>query len=233
LPADDVKKILTEITVTRHASTVIHVYGVTEIYGILLGYMLDHNPEYFVGILDGFTLDDVKNRKDEIKNVGRDMALMHDIGKHSIMRIINNSSRRLFDLEFNALKTHATYGYKMIKDMNFNQAIKDGVLFHHKWYNNEGGYPSEKNESCNKPLVDILSVADSIDAATDKYGRSYAFAKSLKALLDEFNCFKNTRYSAAVIEALEVPEVFDKVNDFIENTRADMIYDVYQTFEKK
>lgn len=231
LPAEDVKKILTEITVSRHASTVIHVYGVTEIYCIILEYMLDHTPEYFVGILDGFTLDDVKNRKNEIKAIGRDMALMHDIGKHSIIKIINNSSRRLFDLEFFALKTHVTYGYKMIKNMNFNQAIKDGVLFHHKWYNNEGGYPSEKNTSCNKPLVDILSVADSIDAATDKYGRSYAYAKTLQNLIDEFNCFKDTRYSAAVIEALEVPEVFDKVNDFIENKRVDMIYDVYRKYE--
>jgi len=232
LPTDEIKKILLEITVSRHAATVIHVYGVTEIYNIILEYMLDNNPEYFVGILDGFTLEDVKNRKEEIKSVGRDMALFHDIGKHSIIRIISNSSRRLFDFEFNALKTHVTYGYQMIKSVNFNQAIKDGILYHHKWYNNEGGYPSESDLSCNKPLVDILSVADSIDAATDKYGRSYAFAKTLKALLDEFNCFKNTRYSAAVIEALETPEVFDRVNDFIENKRVDMIYDVYKQFGK-
>lgn len=232
LPVEDIKKVLLEITVERHASTVIHVYGVTEIYGIILDYMLEHNPEYFVGILGGFTLDDVKNRKEEIRAIGRDMALFHDIGKHSIIRIIGNSSRRLFDFEFNALKTHVTYGYKMIENVNFNEAIKDGILFHHKWYNNEGGYPAQSDETCNKPLVDILSVADSIDAATDKYGRSYAFAKSLKALLDEFNCFKNTRYSAAVIEALSMQEVFDNVNDFIERRRVDMIYDVYKKFER-
>lgn len=225
------KELLMKITVHRHTSTVIHVMGVTEICNFILKYMLKHNPEYFVGVLGTSSAEEVDDEKGAIKRACHEMAMMHDIGKHKIMRIINNSSRRLFDFEFNALKKHTTYGYDLIKNTHFSDVVKDGIHFHHKWYNNCGGYPDEKDESPNKPLVDILSVADSIDAATDKYGRSYAYAKSLKDMVEEFNGFRDTRYSAAVVDALQQPEVFDQVNDFIENRRADLIYNVYREFK--
>lgn len=233
LPPDEVKNMLYEITVKRHISTVIHVTGVTEIYDIILKYMLKNNPEYFVGIFGGYTLEDVEDNHGTIKRTCRDMAMLHDIGKHNIIRVISNSSRRLFDFEFDALKRHPIDGYNLIKDTSFSDTVKAGILYHHKWYNNEGGYPAQKDTSCDKPLVDILSVADSIDAATDKYGRSYASAKTLKDLLEEFKGFKDTRYSGAVVDALSAPEVFEQVDDFIENRRPDLIYDVYRSFSAK
>jgi len=230
LEPDTSKELLMKITVHRHTSTVIHVMGVTEICNLILKYMLKRNPEYFVGVLGTKNAEEVDDEKGAIKRACNEMAMLHDIGKHKIMRIINNSSRRLFDFEFNALKKHTTFGYDLVKNTQFSDVVKDGIRFHHKWYNNQGGYPDEKDESPNKPLVDILSVADSIDAATDKYGRSYAYAKTLKDMVEEFNGFKDTRYSGAVVEALEQPEVFDQVNDFIENRRADLIYNIYRAY---
>lgn len=233
VPDKKLKDMLLKLTVNRHIPTVIHVFGVCEIVQILLDSLLENNQEYFVGILDNYSIEDVNNNIDYIKAIAKDMAILHDIGKHKIIRIINNSSRRLFDFEFEALKSHTSVGYDLIKNTSLNKAIKGAVLYHHKWYNNNGGYPEGKDESNNKPLVDILSVADSIDAATDKYGRSYARAKSLAEMVEEFNNFKDTRYSKVVVDALNDKEVFDKIDHFINEDRTDLIYSVYKKYTIK
>ncbi len=79
----------------------------------------------------------------------------------------------------------------------------------------------------NQPLIDILSIADSIDAAVDFLGRSYAKRKTLRDLVDEFQNFKDTRYSKDVIELFDNPILFNRIETFLNEGRHEIGYKAF------
>ena len=50
-----------------------------------------------------------------------------------------------------------------------------------------------------KGIVDVLTVADSLDAATDNIGRCYNRAKPLRTLVGELQAQSGTRYAPDVV----------------------------------
>lgn len=79
------------------------------------------------------------------------------------------------------------------------------ALYHHCYYNGKGGYPKDVS-SCPpeiKGIVDALSVADSLDAATDNIGRCYNLAKPFRTLLEELRAQSGTRYAPNVVALFE------------------------------
>lgn len=106
------------------------------------------------------------------------------------------------------------------------ECIRDCALLHHLWYNEEGGYPWDKH-TANKPLVNILTIADCIDAATDNIGRPYGFGKTLENLIIEFDDAKNVRYSGFISELLHVEEIQRKINHVIYDRRREIYCDLY------
>ena len=82
------------------------------------------------------------------------------------------------------------------------------MLGHHKTYDGKGGYPLEFDNlnSKYKSAIDLISISDSIDAATDVLGRNYANGKNFYSLLDELNVcqkryplYKNTYHNHTII----------------------------------
>ena len=66
--------------------------------------------------------------------------------------------------------------------MGCGRTLALAALYHHCYYNGKGGYPNDV-PSCPpeiKGIVDALSVADSLDAATDNIGRCYNLAKPFR-----------------------------------------------------
>ena len=51
--------------------------------------------------------------------------------------------------------------------------------------------------------MDALSVADSLDAATDNIGRCYNLAKPFRTLLEELRAQSGTRYAPNVVALFE------------------------------
>ena len=55
-------------------------------------------------------------------------------------------------------------------------------------------------------VIDIITISDCIDAATDTLGRNYAKSKTFYDVLEELNKDKGTRYSADIVELLNSDE---------------------------
>lgn len=100
------------------------------------------------------------------------------------------------------------------------------------WHNNKGGYPTDLKHTNNLPLIDILSMSDTIDAAIDFLGRSYVSTKTLADLRREFSSMKGTRYSKEAVELLDDPQIFEEVIYFLKNTRQDISYKAYTENQK-
>ncbi len=229
-----IQQIIYHFTIFRHRSTFLHTKMVCMICDILTKALLESNPDYFVGILDRYSLERVLANKNKILSSMQMMASLHDIGKYDCMSYISNSSRKLTDIEFEVIKKHPESGYRILKDnIGCPQEVLDGILYHHVFFNGEGGYPRGlKKIYSNKPLVDILVVADTIDAATDYLGRCYAKKKALAEVVQELVDQSGTRYSPQVVEMFQNPKVFAEIEKSVNFGREDLYYDIYKNYDK-
>ena len=100
---------------------------------------------------------------DDVYDIGI-TGLLHDIGKSKIPNEILNKPGRLTDEEFDIMKQHSVYGYRILQDKaDVKETIKLGVLQHHEKSNGKG-YPMGVGAAQISQFAKIISVADIYDA---------------------------------------------------------------------
>ena len=100
---------------------------------------------------------------DEIYDIGI-AGLLHDIGKSKIPNEILNKPGRLTDEEFEIMKQHSVFGYRILQEKeDIKESIKLAVLQHHEKIN-ANGYPMGVGAAQITPFAKILSVVDIYDA---------------------------------------------------------------------
>lgn len=224
---DYFKRIVLDITVYANKELYVHTMMVKEICLVLLEYVLDHAPEYLDGVA-GQSWTYWHEHRAQAMQLMENSALLHDIGKFFCLDFVNNASRSLTDDEFHFIKEHpvgfeAIYQGKRTPEI---ECMRDCAHLHHLWYDETGGYPRQKH-TINKPFVNILTVADCIDAATDNIGRPYGLGKTLEQLTAEFDAGKDTRYCGYISGLLHADEVRSKINDVISERRKEIYCDIY------
>lgn len=123
-------------------------------------YTHQHNnlvAEYALMLANAICYKDI----DAVEVAGR----LHDIGKIAIPYHILNKPGRLTLEEYEIIKKHPEEGYKIIKDTDFNQKIKDGIRYHHEWYDGTG-YPLQLKGDDIPLIAQIIAIADVFDALT-------------------------------------------------------------------
>lgn len=215
--------------VAFHKPTYVHSLMVASLTKALTACMLMRNPEYLIGVLDTTNKEDVLSKSEAILNLAYNCGFYHDVGKNMVMSYININERKLINEEFECIKTHAKSGYDLLIKNKNNENYALAALYHHVFYDGSKGYPDnlEPCPSFIKPIVDILSVADSIDAATDSIGRHYTKPKTLDSLIEEFKTFSGTRYSPSVISLFDDKSVLQYIDNIITNERIIIYLNVY------
>ena len=169
----------------------------------ILANLVDEHPELLVGTDRPYqTIEDVRANRENLLEFMECACMLHDIGKLNISSITSNAYRRLTDQEFGFIRRHPALGISYLKEDKAFEVFYPFVYEHHRWWNGEAGYPKvETNETPSKLkiLVDILSICDSLEAATSRIGRNYRTAKTFLQLLDEFIVDSGIRYSAEVV----------------------------------
>ena len=138
--------------------------------------------------------------------------------------------RRLTDDEFGIIKDHPGYFVHIFVGADSHdkrlECIHDCALTHHLWHDGTRGYPNVKHTK-NRPFSDIIAIADSIDAATDFFGRPYNTGKTIETLVNEFKNDAGTKYGSEVVDILENPELKNKLQYLITEGRKDIYYRIY------
>ena len=112
-------------------------------------------------------------------------ALLHDIGKICISDPVLLKPARFSHGEYEAMKQHPYFGYRIVKPIKYLQQEAILILHHHEWYNGEG-YPCRlaKNEI---PLgARIISVIDSYDTmrlAGGRYKKTMSVEEGVNELI--------------------------------------------------
>lgn len=230
---EDKKEYLLEVVMFRQPITCIHSLMVASIATKLGGYLLDHRPELFIGVLDAATTEEVGARKPEILKYIHEAAIYHDVGKVSMVDVINTQNRRLTDVEFAKIKTHPDNGLTILdNDADFAK-FYDVIRGHHKWYDGSRGYPESFDNVSSKVriVIDIVTIADCTDSATDVLGRNYAKGKTFRAVLQEFLEGAGTRYNPDIAKAIAADEkLIDELTRLTTEGRFEIYKEVYSRY---
>ena len=196
----DNRKILESI-LSGHKPTYVHSTMVAHLTRALLRRMIETNPAALIGLLGCKTAAEVQARKPELLQTAYDCGLYHDVGKSAVIMYIDTNSRSLLEEEFCCIQSHPVIGYGLLREAGYEEYLAPAALYHHCFYNGRGGYPREVPPCPQniKGIVDVLTVADSLDAATDNIGRCYNRAKPLRTLVGELQAQSGTRYAPDVV----------------------------------
>ncbi len=212
-----------------HPPTYVHSMMVGLITECLCRHLLNHMPEKLIGVLDSKNVEEVNEKYDEILNLAYHSACCHDFGKTTIIDTIFVYGRRLFDMEFDLIKTHPKTGYNILKKYASTRQYAEVALGHHKWYDNSHGYPEDfdTSKSSVKPIIDLVLCADCLDAATDTVGRSYNTGKKLDDFVTEIKEGCGTRYAPWLSDLFSMPEVYSDIEYILKNRRQQSYRDTF------
>ena len=200
---------LNELNVATQVTTYAHSVHVAMIAKKLMEGILNYQPDLLKGALGtkrhGKIFLDPKECLDFIYQA----ALYHDIGKNGIISVVNNDYRPLTDEEFSIIKTHPALGAELLKIApSLYEKFHDTTLGHHKWYNGKGGYPEDfdNTKSPKRILIDIITLSDCMQAATERVGRNYKDGKTFDMVMEEFRRDAGTKYNPDLVNFIDSHE---------------------------
>ena len=216
-----------------HPPTYIHSRMGGEISRSLCASLLEQKPALFIGVCGCRDESMVLEKKNEIENFCYHAALCHDFGKIPMVDTIFVYGRNLLDHEFALLKHHPRVGGLLLESNESTKAYADIARGHHRWYDCSRGYPEEYNtfDSPNKILIDIVCVADCMDAATDSVGRSYSGSKTADQIMDEVIKEAGSRYHPEIAELLKQQETRREINRILNQVRRNNYKKTYDLLE--
>ncbi|MCL4499192.1 MAG: HD-GYP domain-containing protein, partial [Chloroflexi bacterium] len=135
---------------------------------------------------------------EEMVEMVRYAALLHDVGKIGVSRKILNKPSRLSRSEYEVIQEHPRIGAKIIEEVDFLQGPLTAVLHHHEHVDGSGYASGLKGDEI--PLIaKILTVADSFDAMTSV--RPYRDAMSIENACRELRRCTGTQFDKVAVEA--------------------------------
>jgi len=125
-------------------------------------------------------------------------AVLHDVGKVGIPEHILNKSGPLNPEEWETMKTHVTYGGRLLEPLLPLARIRQMVLHHHEFFDGSG-YPQALTGK-NIPVgARIVTIADSYDTITSD--RSYKKGRTAEQALNELERCAGTQFDPELVQA--------------------------------
>ena len=218
-----------------HKPTEVHSTMVAHLTKALIRRLIDTDPAAVVGLKGCKNVAEVAARKAELLDTAYECGLYHDVGKSAVILNIDNNGRRLIDEEFQGIQTHPAIGCGLLQGAGCGKYMAPAALYHHRFYNGHGGYPKDV-PPCPpevKVIVDALSVADSLDAATDNIGRCYQMAKPFRTLVGELKAQSGTRYAPKVVALFDDKDFCAELAQRLDEKRKEVYLRAYHIGREK
>ena len=222
------EKALFNLVIKRQLPTYLHSMMTTKIATAVADAAWEDLPGYFDECGFGSKADFL----DFVENGAR----FHDLGKIYITDIVNMQRRRLDEEEFHGIRRHPTKGVAVVENDPELSIYRDVILGHHRFYDGTGGYPVDFDNTASRvrKIIDIVTIADCMDAATDCYSRNYKPPKTFDMLLEEFKKDASVRYNPDIVGVLEKNQPLrDRLTRIVNEERLDMMYEAYKEGREK
>jgi HD-GYP domain-containing protein (c-di-GMP phosphodiesterase class II) len=125
-------------------------------------------------------------------------GVLHDIGKVAIPENILNKNGPLNSDEWETMKSHVTFGAKILDPLTPLARIREMVLHHHEFFDGTG-YPKALSGEAIPLGARIIAVADAYDTITSD--RTYKKARAAADAVIELQRCANAQFDAKIVEA--------------------------------
>lgn len=225
---------LNELNVATQVTTYAHSVNVAMIARELMEGILEYQPELLKGALGEIRHGKVLLNSKKCLDFIYEAAFYHDIGKNGIISTVNNDYRPLTDEEYAIIKTHPALGAELLKIApSLYEKYHDTTLGHHKWYNGKGGYPEDfdNTKSPKRILIDIITLSDCMQAATERVGRNYKEGKTFDMVMEEFRKGAGTKYNPDLVKFIDAhDDVARDLAVLINDAWVDIYFNIYSKF---
>lgn len=222
-----------ELNVATQVTTYAHSTHVARLAEAMMKAIIRHQRELLVGKLGITSKWQVRLHQRQLIHFIIHAALCHDIGKNSIVSVVNNDYRQLSDEERRIIRMHPRLGLKYLKISKELKYYHDTTLGHHKWYNGKGGYPSDfdNTKSPFRFMIDIITLCDCMQAATERVGRNYKQEKSFEKVMGELREGAGTRYNPDLVKLIDdIPELYKELERIAIYGWPDIYYEIYKNY---
>ncbi len=237
--------LMEQLMLTRQPFTYLHSDMVARMAEKIADVMLQKNPMLFASLpeCNDMNEDDIRSQKGLIFEMIRRSAHMHDLGKCDVAALIMRQDRKLTEEEFDCIKKHSASGTNYLEALSdlgkagpMYMVCHDVMLGHHKSYDGKTGYPEnyDNTRAKYKNIVDLITITDSMDAATDALGRIYAIKKNLNMLIEELRASAGSRYNPDIVDVIVNDEkLIAELKEMTEEKRSHYVYEVYKSLDGK
>ena len=112
-------------------------------------------------------------------------ALLHDVGKVKVNRRLLQAPRKLTDTEFEAMKKHTVFGYRILKNAGMEEEICRIALNHHERVDGTG-YPNGVTElSEDDQIIAFIDCYEALTCNTRPYRDAMLPFSALSHIKDE------------------------------------------------
>lgn len=232
--SDEVRiEFVMELNVATQVTTYAHSTHVARLAEAMMKAIIKHRRELLVGKLGITSKWQVRLHQRQLIRFITRAALCHDVGKNSIVSVVNNDYRQLSDEERRIIRMHPRMGIKYLKISQELKYYHDTTLGHHKWYNGKGGYPSDfdNTQSPYRFMIDIITLCDCMQAATERVGRNYKQEKSFEKVMEELREGAGTRYNPDLVKLIDdIPELYKELERIAIYGWPDIYYEIYKNY---
>ncbi|MGN0158858.1 MAG: HD domain-containing phosphohydrolase [Brotaphodocola sp.] len=159
-------------------------------------------------------LADALHISQEYKEIIKEAALLHDIGKIGISENILNKDGKLTDEEYESMKRHVEASVEIIRHLPSMDYVVPAVIGHHERYDGRG-YP-RRIAGKDIPLsARILCVADAFDAIVSK--RSYKPGMSVEFAIQELEKGAGSQFDPELVPVFIDLIESGKINPVMKN----------------
>lgn len=228
---EEQQDMINRIIVKGQVQTYIHSQMVYLLSRAILNHMITYKPELLLTLPHTKSVENIQKHREEFIQFIHKAAMYHDVGKSKISIIINQQTRALTDEEFGFIKQHPETDILKGQE-TFNQYF-DIITGHHKSYDGKSGYP-EYFDNVHSPyriLIDLITICDCIDAATDYLGRNYAGGKKFEEVMQELGAGKGTRYNPDIVDLILTDDALkESMTAIVKNGRDEVYYQTYREY---
>lgn len=225
--------VMMAVLVERDINLSIHSQMVSEIARLIVEMIYRQDCKILIGNLGIMDEQDAMDCWPEVMEFVENSAMIHDIGKIDVSNITKKQTRKLSDLEYDNVKRHPEFGAFIVKDSECIRPYLPIILGHHKNWDDSKGYPKNYHylDNANPILVNIIQMADNLDAATDRISRAYKMTKTSDDVLREFEEGKGTRYNPKLVKMMLSDEKFkEELAELTTDGRNDICFNIFSSY---
>ncbi len=198
------KDFILQLVVCRGLDAFVASRMAAEVAGMMVERVLELQPQYLLGALGFFTVEALQAHCFQLKQFVFDSCLLHNVGILVFSNMIRRIGRSWLEEEKEMYECHVYAGEMLLSQGESTRPYISAAKGHHKFYNDQEGYPKEysRKDGPEQVLTDIVSGASHLMRLIDNRVFLSLSSMSLDQAMEQIKADAGIRLAPEVSQLL-------------------------------